>query len=211
MSAGERLVLFETKIEPLGSTSVHSWANDKVQSLARQGWEVVQIVDADKWISVLPGGEKLMALLRRPLPHPCPPLTEDGEHAASGWFPDPLGSDQYEPRNKEFQKRFDRYFDGEFWTVHLRDKEQWQEQAEKVQDELEKARLDKAADDEARKLGGQLTEQLREMGEAGEVFVGEPNEDSPEGWYLDWVMPSPNRYRFWDGSSTTSTVELTSN
>ena len=55
-----------------------------------------------------------------------------------------------------------------------------------------------------------LTEQLGAVGEKGAVFLGKPNEDSPEGWYLDWVMPSPNRYRFWDGSSTMSTIELRS-
>jgi len=61
------------------------------------------------------------------------------------------------------------------------------------------------------KLDGQLTERLRAMGEAGEVFRGDPTEeDSPEGWYLDWMLPSRNRYRFWDGSQTTSTIELSS-
>ena len=55
-----------------------------------------------------------------------------------------------------------------------------------------------------------LTKRLGAMGEKGAVFLGKPNEDSPEGWYLDWVMPSPNRYRFWDGSPTMSTIELRS-
>ena len=117
----------------------------------------------------------------------------------SGWYLDPLG------------REFERYFDGDFWTVHLRDEQAWQENVDHRLQALTSAQLDAANRKEIRQQEKVLTEQLVAMGEAGEVFVGEPNEDSPEGWYLDWVMPSPNRYRFWDGSSTTSTVELTSN
>ena len=168
MSAGERLVLYEHHLLPLGKSTPFDGV--ELSGFVNQGWEVVQLSD---------GGEyKPFWVLKRPLPHPPPPTDMDGAVQSRGWFVDPVGSE------------LERYFDGEFWTVHLRDEKEWLSQIDTQRQ---------------KKL---LAEQLLQMGEVGEVFLEERNQDSPPGWYPDWIMPSTNRYRFWDGSSGTAVIEL---
>lgn len=176
----DRLVIYETQVVPLGSTVLHSRANSKLDGLPAD-WEVIQIIDAAKWMKVLPGDEKLLAVVRRALPHPAPPMDLEGNLIGHpGWFTDPLDDG------------VQRFFDGEFWTVHIRVDEAWTAARASaiagVQDELDRL--------------ARLEEELA----LAPVHDGVPEAGlSAPGWYRDADLDDQDTegYRYFDGASKT--------
>lgn len=70
-----------------------------VNEAAKDGWELVDMVFADKTI----GMNSMFAVMRRPLDHP-----EDPEDLTPGWKADPQ------------EVATQRFWDGQLWTIHTR-------------------------------------------------------------------------------------------
>lgn len=171
----DRLVLYETKVQKAGK----AWGSMLQQ--VEKGWEVIQLLDTNDRLNTrivetrrpdVAFTAEMVALMRRPLPDPPPPTSDDRRdgptNGVHGWYGDPTRLD------------FERYFDGEFWTIHIRDLRRWK-QAERAADGISKEKEENVAN--ITKTVHRANAEFHATG----VLDGVPEPGSPSGWYEDWV------------------------